>query len=218
MYNYLKNKSILYIEDDLDVLKNISAVMQNYFNHVHVASNAEVGFDIYSSKSIDLLMVDIELPGINGIEFIKKVRQVNKSIPIVVISAYTNTDYLLESVELKIDKYIIKPFTSQKISALLKKLDSNFKETDTLQLTMKITLFKNDTSLIFDGKKYILTSKEFTFLELLALQGFVNYDDFYHIWEDLNPTQDAIRSFIKQLRKKLPNETVKNRQNIGYYV
>ncbi len=218
MYNYLKNKNMLYIEDDIDVLNNISAVMQNYFNNVHIASNAEVGFDIYSSKSIDLLIVDIELPGINGIEFIKKIRQMNNSIPIVVISAYTNTDYLLESVELKIDKYIVKPFTSKKISTLLEKLNTIFEETDTLQLSMNISLSKSDASFIFDGNKHILTSKEYIFLEFLALQGFVNYDDFNHIWGDLAPPQDAIRSFIKQLRKKLPNDIIKNRQNIGYYV
>ncbi len=218
MYNYLKNRTLLYIEDDVDVLQNISSFMQNYFASVHMAADAEIGFEIFNSKPIDLLIVDIELPGINGIEFIKKVRKVNATIPIVVVSAYTNTDYLLESVELKIDKYIVKPFTSKKIYSLLDKIDLHFKENNTLVFNTEITLYSNNHSFIFHGNRYSLTSKEFKFLKLLSHQGFVHYNDLTILWEGKSPSQGAIRSFIQHLRKKLPHNTIKNRQDIGYYV
>ncbi len=218
MYNYLKNKTILYIEDDIDVLNNISTFMQNYFLKIYSITNAEDGLELFNSLHVDLLIVDIELPGMNGIEFIKILREKDKDIPIVVISAYTNTDYLLESVELKIDKYIVKPFTSKKIYELLEKLNNIFKEKNTLELTSEITLYRNDSSLIFQQTKHTLSPKEFEFLELLAIKELVYYDDLTFLWEEIAPSQGAIRSFIQHLRKKLPENTIKNRQNIGYYV
>ncbi len=218
MYNYLKHKTALYIEDDEDVLKNISSFMQNYFLDVHSAPNAEDGFELFRCNCVDLLMVDIELPGINGIELIKKVREIDKDVSIVIVSAYTNTDYLLESVELKIDKYIVKPFTTKKLYALLDKIDDSFKENNTIKLTSDITLYRDKLLLTFDEEKQILSSKEFLFLELLSVNRFIYYADFKLIWEDITPTQDAIRSFIKTLRKRLPHDTLKNKQNIGYYV
>ncbi len=218
MYNYLRNKTILYIEDDVEVLKNISSFMQNYFLNVFSVPNAEDGLELFSSYSIDLLIVDVELPGINGIEFIKKIRETDKDISIVVISAYTKTDYLLESVELKLDGYIVKPFTSKKIYEFLEKNNTLFKEKNDLRLTSEVTLYRDDSSLIFDKTKHILSPKEFEFLELLILKDLVYYDDLDFLWEEIAPSAGAIRSFIQHIRKKLPENTIKNRQNIGYYV
>ncbi len=217
MYSNLKDKKILYIEDDEVVLKNISKLLQNYFAHIYTAFDGEEGYRKFIEHKVDLLVVDIELPKLNGINLIKKIRQLNSTIPIVVISAYTKTDYLLESVELKLDKYIVKPFTSRKLHELLGKLNESFTQTNLFTLGENIVVDKIKGTITTDDKERKLTIKELEFLELLAIKGYVTYNDIDRIWKDQPPTSYAIRSFIKILRKKLPPKFLKNKQNLGYY-
>ncbi len=220
MYNNLKNKTILYIEDDEVVLKNISKLLGNYFANIYTAQDGEQGYIqfVAHASEIDLLIVDIELPKLNGIELIKKIRKLDKEIPIVIISAYTNTDYLLESVELKLDKYIVKPFTSRKLHELLEKLDQNFLGANAFKLIDGIRIDKSCSTMKVYDKSFTLTTRELEFLELLAMKGSITYDDIDIIWKDQPPTSDAIRSFIKSLRKKLPKNLLKNRQSLGYFI
>ena len=218
MYDNLKNKSVLYIEDDPVVLKNISKLLSNYFLQIYTAYDAKEGYQKFLQQKIDLLIVDIELPGINGISFIKKIRKLESDIPIVVISAYTRTDYLLESVELKLDKYIVKPFTSRKLHELLQKLDESFQGNNLIKVTDNVYLDKSRAIVQIDNDTHILTPKELEFMEILVRKGSVNYDDINMIWKEQPPTSYAVRSFIKILRKKLPPNLLKNKQNLGYYI
>ena len=218
MYEILKKKTLLYIEDDSVVLDNISIILKSYFRKVYAHTSAEEGCLTFGKRKIDLILVDIELPGISGIEFIKRIREINQDIPIIVISAYTKTDYLIESIELKIEQYIVKPFTSKKLEVLLNKLNTIFTDGVQFKLTKHITINPNEATLSFEGISHNITSKELLFLTILAKNKIVTYDEIDIIWEGFTPTQEAIRSFIKQLRKKLPEDTLKNRQSIGYYV
>ena len=218
MYDNLKDKKILYIEDDKVVLANISKLLQNYFAHIYTAFDGEEGYRKFIEYNVDLLMVDIELPKLNGINLIKKIRKRNSTIPIVVISAYTKTDYLLESVELKLDKYIVKPFTSRKLHDLLGKLNESFIEDNQITLAENIVVDKVKGAIVTDNEEHKLTVKELEFLELLSTKGYVTYDDIDRIWKEQPPTSYAIRSFIKILRKKLPPKFLKNKQNLGYYI
>jgi DNA-binding response OmpR family regulator len=218
MYNYLNNKNVLYVEDDETVLNNISKLLRNYFAKVHTAADGQSGYTVFTNEEIDILLVDIELPKLNGINLIKQIRKIDQKVPIVIISAYTKTDYLLESVELNLNKYIVKPFTSKKFHTLLKNLDDTFKGDGTYELTPDVLVNKDECCVTFGGKQFSLTPKELEFLEILALKGTVNYNEIDEIWQDNPPSQDAIRSFIKTLRKKLPVNLLKNRQNLGYFI
>ena len=218
MYNNLKNKTILYIEDDEVVLKNISKLLGNYFAAIHTAADGEQGYRQFVDQEVDLLIVDIELPKLNGIELIKKIRKLDEDIPIVVISAYTKTDYLLESVELGLDKYIVKPFTSKKLHKLLQKLDESFMGGNSFELAPNVLVDRVFSTLEVESNTYTLTAKELEFLETLSKKGSVTYDELDALWLDGPPSADAIRSFIKTLRKKLPKDLIKNRQSLGYFI
>ena len=218
MYNFLKGKTALYIEDELDVLRNISTLLRNFFQELYIAVDGESGYQLFLEKKIDVLLIDIELPKMNGIDFIKKVRETNKDIPIIIISAYTKTDYLLESIDLDIDKYIVKPLTSKKIHELLTRLDSHFSDDDIQELVTNITLHKRKSTLCVYGFEYPLTKRELGFLNILADKKTIHYDECQALWEDVTPSKNAIRSFIKQLRKKLPADLIKNNNQIGYFI
>ena len=128
MYDFLKNKTALYIEDDVTILNNISKVLSDYFDTFYTALDAEEGCRLFLEYPIDVILIDTELPSISGLEVIKKIRTKNKEIPIVIISAYTKTEYLLEAIALKIEQYIVRPVTSKKLYDLLDRLNKIYVE------------------------------------------------------------------------------------------
>jgi len=218
MYGMLKDKSVLYVEDDELVLKNVAKLMRGYFKDFRCAKDAKSAFEIFENHKIDILLVDIELPKVNGIEFIKRVRKIEEYIPVVIISAYTKVDYLLESVELGLEKYIVKPFTTKKIYELLRLLDSHYKSHEIVEILDGVFMNYSTKTICFESKRYPLTQKELDFLNILYHKRFISYDELEVLWVDEIPSQDAIRSFIKKLRKKLPKDILGNRQSLGYYL
>ncbi len=216
MYDHLKEKTALYIEDEIEVLQNISELLSHFFDTFHTASNGETGYQLLLEHKIDVLLVDIELPGMSGIELIRKIREKDGDIPIVIISAYTKTDYLLESIELRLDQYIVKPLTSSKIHDMLKKFDEHYAEESLKELSPGVWLNQKISAVIFDNTTHLLTKREMCFLNMLAVNKFVSYDEMNVLWENEVPSQNAIRSYIKHLRKKLPDDLLKNRNGLGY--
>ncbi len=216
MYNLLKTKNVLYVEDEKDVLENISQLLGNFFNNFYTAADGIEAWDIFRAQDIDVALVDIELPRLNGLELIRRIRAIDKDMPIIVISAYTKTDYLLESVELHLDKYIVKPLTSKKIHTMLTKLNEDFSNENILELAPEILLNNEHLTIIYDDQIHDLSVREASFLKMLARKGIVTYDELSLLWGDNPPTDNAIRSFVRHLRKKLPDGLLVNRSGIGY--
>jgi len=215
MYSALQTKTVLYVEDDKTVRENIKEILSEFFKKVIAVESGEEGWLQFKKNRVDLAIVDIELPGFNGLELIRKIRSERADIPVIVVSAYTKTDYLLESVELKLDKYIVKPLTSRKLYELLMKLEKELGETTLLYLPLNVTIDTLKSNIQFDGEQHALTYRELKMMQMLHEKGAVTYEELYQLWNDI-PTDNAIRSFIKQLRKKLPDGLLKVRSKIGY--
>jgi len=215
MYDVLQTKTVLYVEDDETVRGNMKEILGEFFKKVVTAESGEDGWIKYKKHKIDLAIVDIELPGFNGLELIKKIRTENSDLPIVVVSAYTKTDYLLESVELKLDKYVVKPLTSRKLYELLMKLEEELTTDSIIDLPRgaKVDVVKSTVS--FDGEEHPLTYRELKMLKIMSKKDAITYEELYNLWSE-QPTDNAIRSFVKQLRKKLPEGLLKVRSKVGY--
>lgn len=219
MFNFLKDKTVLYVEDELDVLENISELLKNYFGEFHTASDGETGYEIFQKHQIDLLLVDIELPKMNGIELINKIRHENSDIHIVVISAYTKTDYLLDCIEFKIDKYIIKPLTSRKIQKLLEKLNEDFNKDHIIYLDDEFSFDIKTSQLICCNETVNLTKKEKELLSLFlnnknSLISFMTME--CEIWPEQESSSGKIRSLISRLRSKLKHKFIETCSSEGY--
>jgi len=161
------------------------------------------------------------MPKENGIEFIKKIRLDDSKTRVIIASAHTDLEYMLDAAQLHLIKYIIKPITEEKLMEAL----SSFVKSHT-----KNQLFTLDINIIFDYNKSIikkddeeiqLTKKENHFLKLLLSKNrIITYEEIEtQIWDDeFVMTQNALRLFIKNLRKKLPSNIIKNVQGIGYKI
>ncbi len=103
----LNNFSILYLEDDKDLLKNTKDILDDYFANVFGVSAIKDAYFILKQKKVDVIISDILLKNENGLDFIKATNNLN--IPVILTTAHTNTEYLLESIKLKVNRYMIKP-------------------------------------------------------------------------------------------------------------
>ncbi|MFW6308186.1 MAG: response regulator transcription factor, partial [Campylobacterales bacterium] len=111
----LTDCSILVVDDDELVIHSISNFLKPRCKKVYVAHNGIEALDIYYGHEIDVMFVDIEMPKMNGLEFIREVRNTNKQVKIFVCTGHSTKEYLLEAVPLHLEGFVIKPITTRKL-------------------------------------------------------------------------------------------------------
>ncbi len=112
--NILKLKSqlkakVLYVEDNDDVRKETLDLLGEFFDYIETASNGLEGLEKFKSKKFDLIITDINMPKMNGIEMVKEIKKIDKKIPIIVITAFSDFKYLMECIRIGVYGYILKP-------------------------------------------------------------------------------------------------------------
>jgi len=217
----LQKLTILYAEDEDGVRKNIANSLSYYVKEVYEASNGAEALEIYEDKNPDIILSDIHMPILDGIEFVKKVRATNREIPIVMITAHTDKEYLLKAVELHMEKYIIKPLDMDELFNTLEKcvnvIDIN--NIEVLKVDTDYIYDYDKKELIYKNKTIILNKKEMSFLEVLISNQnrMVTYEELQdYVWNDDVMTDSALRSLVRNLRKKLPTDIVSNLSGVGY--
>lgn len=109
-----KNLTVLYVEDDERLQEETKKMLSRIFKEVLVASDGKEGLATYKSHHIDLVITDIEMPVMTGLDMSKQIKEQNQVCPIVIVSAYTDVDYFLEAIEYDVDYYVLKPVNTQK--------------------------------------------------------------------------------------------------------
>ena len=121
----LKKLNILYVEDD-EVVNNIfSLIFKKYVKNLYSAFNGEEGLKIFKNNKIDIVISDIQMPKISGIEMAKEIRKIKEDIPIIFTTAFGDSGYLKEAIEIGIDAYILKPIDKEKMLKKLNKTADN---------------------------------------------------------------------------------------------
>ena len=214
----LKNFTILYIEDEEGIRTNITEILKDLFKETYVAKNAKEGYKLYEENKPDLIITDIKMPNETGIELIKKIRKTDSKVRVIITSAHTDLDYMLQATELHLVKYIVKPLTEIKLIEALEAFLKTFDNARVYNL-YEGWLFDESKSLIQSpNEEFKLTKKENNFLKLLIQKNrIITYEEMENIiWNEDIMTPNAMRLFIKNFRKKLPNNVLKNVQGTGY--
>ena len=121
MYNKLKDFSVLYIEDDDELREITSSMLQRIFKDVYTGSDGKKGYELYKKYRPDIVITDIKMPVLNGIELAKKIREDDDKTRIIITTAFSDEAYLLEAVELNLERYIVKPLTNRNLLPALEK-------------------------------------------------------------------------------------------------
>lgn len=108
--NYLKECTVLYVEDEKSIQKQTKMILDDFVKEVRVASDGQRGLEMALEDDIDVIITDIMMPNLNGIDMLKELKETHKkSIPSIITTAFTETEYLMEAIRLKVDGFIVKP-------------------------------------------------------------------------------------------------------------
>jgi DNA-binding NtrC family response regulator len=113
--NILHDFNVLYLEDDENLLKHTTDVLVDFVNNIYSVKTSKEALDILLNKKIDVIISDILLKNENGIDFLKHIKSKNIHIPIILTTAHTDTQYLLDAIRLKVENYIIKPINIKEL-------------------------------------------------------------------------------------------------------
>jgi len=217
MANKFKDFSILYIEDDDGIRDINSSMFKRMFKNVYVASNGEEGYKTYLEKKPNIILTDIKMPKMDGIELSKKIREKDDNVKIIVATAYCDEEYLLEAVELNLERFLIKPLTNRNLLPALEKAITKFHQK--IYLSENLYFDYLDSQFYLDNKLLELSKKELLILTLFVKQNnkVVSYEQIEdEIWGYEYMSVKSLRTIIGVLRKKIPKEIIKNIPNTGY--
>lgn len=117
---YSSKLKLLYVEDDEDTRNSTISIFEDFFNDITIAVDGKDGYKKFTSKDIDLIITDINMPNLNGFDMIEKIRAIDKDIPILIMSAHNEPEYLIKGTNLDTIGYLQKPIElDQFLSALL---------------------------------------------------------------------------------------------------
>lgn len=118
-YEYLKKLTVLYVEDDADLRGEMAIFLGRLVGTLFSAENGEQGLAVFREQRPQLVVTDLLMPGISGLEMAREIRRLDSRIPIVVTTAFEQTNYLLQAIEIGIDKYVTKPIAVERLVAAL---------------------------------------------------------------------------------------------------
>lgn len=189
----LKNLKVLYVEDEEDILKFASMVLEDYVDKLFVARNGKEALEILKTEHIDLCITDILMPKLNGIDLIREIRKnYAKDIALIVATAHTETRYLLDCIELRVDGYILKPIDVEELlKTILRAVLPNFQAKE-LQVQ---NVLLNAISIFVGGKKIAIIK----YLIEHSDSENIFYGSYEDIVRDLNVSKPTVVKTFRQL-------------------
>jgi len=220
-----KEYTILIVEDEDTVRENIVKYLQLTYSKIYQASNGYDGYQVYCEQNLDLIITDIDMPKMDGLTFVEKVREEDSILPIIIVSAYSEKEKLLRAVKLQLVDYIIKPITRQVLGILMEKVrqqvENNKLENSCIILGRGYTFDMLNKVLYHESKQIFITKQESVLLALFISQKnklLSSVDIFFHLHNDFDVeySNGLVRNLIFKLRKILPEEMIKTVYGSGY--
>ena len=215
----LKNLNLLFLEDNLEFAKNTIEALNLHFKEIYHYDNIQDALSAFLVQKIDVVISDIVLKDGNGLDFIVEIREFNKTIPIIVLSAYKDEEFLFKAIPLNILSYEVKPLSYNSLNSVLKKISKEFNQESEVQITNDLKYSFYSKELYENSNSIKLTKKEIDFIELLLKH--YNTVVQYHIiqrdiWEEKQMSDAALKNFVFRLRKKVKNSFISTVANVGY--
>ncbi|EAM0565203.1 DNA-binding response regulator [Campylobacter jejuni] len=217
-----KELIILVVEDEVKARESMINILSERFSKVIGAQNGDEGLKKFKKFKPDLVITDIAMPIMDGLDMAREIKEISDDVPIVVLSAYSEKERLLRSIGIGIDKYLIKPVD---IEELFKVLDYLIGEKIEANMLVKISeeyqFNKTKRTLIYSGGEIVLTKKELAFISLLLKQpgALVLHEDIKkNVWIGEYVSDTAVRTFIKRVRDKVGEDFIKNVPSLGYKI
>ena len=198
MEELLQNIKVLYVEDDEMAREEIADFLEFEVGELEVAGNGEEGLAKFKSFNPDIVITDINMPKMNGLDMAKQIKKLSPKTPIIVTSAYSDSDFIIKAIEIGISRYVLKPIDVDELLTML------IQSTKELLFESKIEVQNEYIKFLIDSNPafmLVLTNKEMeyinsTFLEFL---GYKNEEEFLKTHqenEDFQPISEIISKIM----------------------
>ena len=213
----LKDLKVLLVEDEESISRLFKEAVADSFYTFLIAKDGLEGIALFKKLKPDIVITDIMMPRMSGLEMAQELRKINPDIHIIVLSAFSEKEKLLSAIDIGINKYFLKPFDTDelldyiqsitpKLSDRLIKLDDGF-------------VFNKSTNSLYKKDRFVpLTKNEMKFLSLLLDNQESVIDDTLikkNLWEE-DVSDERVRTFIRRLRAKTSKKLIKNVKGVGY--
>jgi len=214
---------ILVVEDEHKIANSIKRGFEQETWAADVAYDGEEGYDMAVMEDYDVIVLDLMLPKLSGMDICKKLRAEEINTPILMLTARGELADKVEGLNSGADDYLVKPFAFEELLARVKALSRRPKVTNSEELkTKNLTLNTNTFDVKLDGKNIELSRKEFALLEYLMRNAgkVVSKENIIaHVWDyesDILP--NTVEVFIGYLRDKLDSDIIKTVRGFGYKI
>lgn len=216
---------ILIVEDDKQLADLLADVVSQGDCVVDVAYDGEAGWDLITSNSYDLAILDVMLPRLDGVSLAQRVRSHHMTVPILMLTARDTLADKIMGLDSGADDYMVKPFEFPELQARLRALLRRSQMLTGIDLTWgDLHLNSSTHEATYAGASLHLTPKEFALLELLISHGrrvLSRAAMIEQIWPDEMPTEETVKSHIKGLRHKFrsvgaPDDLIETLHGVGY--
>ena len=199
---------ILVVEDEHHLANSIKKGLELDHYAVDVAYDGSEGFDFASSEDYDLLILDIMLPGMNGLDVCRNLRKKNVHTPIILLTAKGQTEDKVVGLDSGADDYLTKPFSFEELLARIRALSRRPKKSiDSILSTGDLQLNITTFAVTRAGKSILLSGKEFALLEFFLRhpkQILTKTQIIEHVWNfDSDILPNTVEVYIRNLRRKI---------------
>ena len=223
MKENLKNFTLLYAEDDKAVQGEMLEYFQSYFKEVFIADDGKEALALYKQHKPDVLILDIYMPHVSGLELTQYIRENDYKTKIVLITAHSQDTLMLEAINTNVNYYIIKPATLQKIKEMLEKIALDLYRNSEKVIKLDENIYFNLVSKKLCNKdiEIKLSKKESDLLELFIknIDKSITIEEIMACcWNDFlsEVSHESVKSLVSNLRKKLPKDSILNVYGVGY--
>lgn len=152
----LKSTSVLYVEDDDDIREQLSQFLSKRVAKLYTATNGQEGLDVWRQHNPDVVLTDIMMPVMDGLKMVEAMRLENPHVPVIVTTAFNETEFLLKAIDLGIEKYVIKPINTEFLLQAIRKSARGVKTDLEMQLAATVFNASSDAILITDSEYRII--------------------------------------------------------------
>lgn len=217
----LKNKTILFLEDNIDFANNTIVLFHVFVKAIFHVTTIEEANSVLNNHTVDIIISDIKLRQENGLDFIKKVREKDSHVPIIVLSGHKDETFLFRSIPLNLTAYLLKPIKYDELIDAFQKCSEKigFHQQSIVPLKEEWYFDTANKILIHKEKKSTLNKKETLFIEMLSLnrdrlitkEMFQNY-----VWEEDEMSDSALTNFILRIRRRFGKDFIYTIPDLGY--
>lgn len=219
LIEYASDIKVLYVEDDKDIQAEIHDFLGRFFPVIDLALNGLEGLELYKKKHYDIVISDINMPKMNGIDMISAIKEINENQKIIVTSAYNEPKYLIKLIDSGVDKFVLKPFNNKQFLSVLYMISEQIyfkKQNELLQEKIASNIVQAQTIVdMIEHGIVILEDEKITQVnqQFLEMAGYENQETFYKEISNLSSLFEVRKDYVDANSNKELVELLESRKD-----